>query len=263
MKRGLSPEQWGEYLSSPEKEKPRYPYIAIMGPPGVGKSSLVEIFKDEPYFYVLEELVDLNPHVGKSYQDRDGRAAFHSQIRFRELKICQRSQTRVLYKKGIVMQDTPSLEDEMYELAAYEEKRMSKADHQKYLNHSPQLEEILPIPDVLIWLKVSLEVLNTRIFKRGREWEEAFTPFFRKRMIELCQKIAEEYEGHVLVLDTDNLDYAHTEEGLIQAKKMIKTKLVEIWGDGQGVGIDGARIILPTSLIEEVESWKKTTNENS
>lgn len=251
-----------EDLFSPEKEKLRYPYIAVMGPPGVGKSSLVKIFKDDPNFYALEELVDLNPYVGDSYQDSDGktpdgRAAFRSQVRFRELKICQRSQTRIFYQKGIVMQDTPSLEDEMYELAAYEEGRMSEADHQKYLNHSPELEEILPIPDLLIWLKVSLGVLNTRIFKRGRDWEEAFTPFFRKRMIELCQKAAEEYEGHVLVLDTDKLDYAHTKKGITQAVKEIKTKIVEIWGDGQGTGIDGTRIILPTSLIEEVENWKK------
>jgi len=251
-------EQGEENLFSSERKKPRYPYIAVMGPPGVGKSSLVEIFENDPNFYVLEELVDKNPYVGDSYQAPDGRAAFHSQIRFRELKICQRSQTRILYQKGIVMQDTPSLEDEMYELAAYEEGRMSEADHQEYLNHSPQLEEILPIPDFLIWLKVSPEVLDTRIVNRGRGWEEAFTPFFRKRMIELCQKAAEEYEGHVLVLDTDNLDFAHTKEGITQAAKEIKTKIVEIWGDGQGTGIDGTRIILPASLIKEVESWKKT-----
>jgi len=247
-----------EDLFSPEKKKPRYPYIAVIGPPGVGKSSLVEIFKEEPYFYVLEEMVDRNPHVGDSYQAPDGRAAFHSQIRFRELKICQRSQTRILYQKGIVMQDTPSLEDEMYELAAYEEGRMSEADHQGYLNHSPQLEEILPTPDLVIWLKVSQDVLGTRIDGRGREWEEHFTPHFRQRMIELCQKAAEEYEGHVLVLDTDIIDYAHTEEGKTQAVREIKTKIVEIWGDGQGLGIDGSKIILPVSLIEEVESCKKT-----
>ena len=247
-----------EDLFSPEKKKPRYPYIAVIGPPGVGKSSLVEIFKDDPNFYALEELVDKNPYVGDSYQAPDGRAAFHSQIEFRKLKIGQRLWTKAHWREKIPLQDTPGFEDGMYALAAYEEGRMSAADYQEYLNYHPELEEILPTPDLVIWLKVSLRVLNTRIFKRGRDWEEAFTPFFRKRMIELCQQKAEEYEGHVLVLDTDNLDYAHTKEGITQAVKEIKTKIVEIWGDGQGTGIDGTRIILPASLIEEVESWKKT-----
>ena len=246
-----------EDLSSPEKEKPRYPYIAVMGPPGVGKSSLVRIFENDPNFYVLEELVDENPYVSDSYQAPDGRAAFHSQIEFRKLKIKQRRRAKDHWREKIPFQDTPNLEDEMYELAAYEEGRMSEADHQGYLNHSPQLEEILPTPDLVIWLKVSQDVLGTRIDGRGREWEEHFTPHFRQRMIELCQKAAEEYEGHVLVLDTDIIDYAHTEEGKTQAVREIKTKIVEIWGDGQGLGIDGSKIILPVSLIEEVGSWEK------
>jgi len=253
----LSSEERGEHLHSPEKEKPRYPYIAVMGPPGVGKSSLVEIFKDDPNFYVLEELVDKNPYVGDSYQVPDGKAALLSQIEFRKLKIGQRRWTKDHWREKIPLQDTPDFEDGMYALAAYEEGRMSAADYQEYLNYHPELDLILPTPDLVIWLKVSLDVLNTRIDGRGRKWEEHFTPHFRKRMIELCQQKAEEYEGHVLVLDTDNLDYAHTKEGITQAVKEIKTKIVEIWGDGQGTGIDGTRIILPTSLIKEVESWEK------
>ena len=252
-----------ENLFSPEREKPRYPYIGVMGPPGVGKSTLVKIFEKDPNFCVFEEMVEQNPYVGDSYLAPDGRKAFYSQVRFRELKICQRAATKITWKEKIPFQDTPNRQDGMYALVAYEEGRMSSEDYEKYQNHTPQLESILPIPDLVIWLKVSPEVLDTRIINRGRGWEKAFTPYFRKRMIGLCQKEAEEYPGHVLILDTDRIDYAHTEEGLDEAARRIKRELVRLWGDNQGVGIDGSRIILPSSLIEEVKSWGRLKDEDS
>ena len=144
-------------------------YIAIEGPIGVGKTTLVRKLAQRFDARLVLEVVEENPFLASFYTDRE-RYAFQTQLFFLMSRFKQQQELHQadlfspntladyhLLKDRIFAQLT--LEDD--ELALYE--RVYKS-----------LESQVLKPDVLIYLHAPLPVLLGRIVRRGRPFERDF-----------------------------------------------------------------------------------------
>ena len=67
--------------------------------------------------------------------------------------------------------------------------------------------DLIPKPDLLIYLKSSIDTLIRQIRKRGREYEQNIDIDYLKRLNERYDEWVANYEGEVFVIDKDNMDF--------------------------------------------------------
>ena len=147
--------------------------IVLAGMIGAGKSTLTEMIANDlgskPFF----EQVDNNQILEKFYNDPE-RWAFSLQIfflntRFKSIKEALTHQNNVL--------DRSIYEDALFTRINYEEGNMSEAEMNLYTDLLDNMKEELDnmpkkSPDLLIYLRGSLDTHLTRIQKRGRPFEQ-------------------------------------------------------------------------------------------
>jgi deoxyadenosine/deoxycytidine kinase/nucleoside 2-deoxyribosyltransferase len=147
------------------------PYVAVVGSIGTGKSTLVRVLGDRPGWTRIEEPVEENPYLNGVYQNLEGLAlrvqAFYLGGRTRQ-------HMRALELSGPVAQDRCLYEDTEVFAATYHELGAFDAiDLATLQTLYRALAELLPRPDLLIYVHAPLEVQRARIRGRGRAFEQA------------------------------------------------------------------------------------------
>lgn len=147
--------------------------IVLAGMIGAGKSSYTELLANSLESKAFYEEIQDNALLEKFYEDPK-RWAFALQIyflntRFRSIKAALTDKHNVL--------DRSIYEDALFTQINYENGNMSKAEMATYLDLlSNMMEELdgMPkkAPDLLIYLRGSLDTVLTRIKKRGRSYEQ-------------------------------------------------------------------------------------------
>lgn len=183
-------------------------YVAIEGPIGVGKTTLVRRLRERMQARLVLEVVEENPFLASFYQDRD-RYAFQTQLFFLMSRFKQQQELMQadLFAPN-TLADYHLLKDRIFaqltlqshELALYERVYQS-------------LETQILQPDVLIYLNANIDVLLARIEKRGRPFEADFDPGYLRTLCEAYQHFFSHYHGTpLLVLDTSEIDYVAHED---------------------------------------------------
>ena len=181
-------------------------FITVAGNIGVGKSTLVERLCArlgwEPFF---EGVVD-NPYLADFYADM--RAwSFHSQIFFlgRRLKDLR----RLMDFPRTVVQDRSVYEDaEIFAKNLYRQGFIGERDWASYHELYRALAELLPPPDLVVYLQATVPTLLRRIALRGREYEKKIAPDYLAQLNALYEEwIADFKLCPVLVVPADRLDY--------------------------------------------------------
>ncbi len=147
--------------------------IVLAGMIGAGKSTLTKMIADELNSQAFFEQVDNNQILEKFYQNPK-RWAFSLQIfflntRFKSIKEALVHQNNVL--------DRSIYEDELFTQINYEQGNMSEAEMRLYTDLLANMMEELGAlpkksPDLLIYLRGSLDTHLKRIQKRGRPYEQ-------------------------------------------------------------------------------------------
>ncbi|MGX7419752.1 deoxynucleoside kinase [Carnobacterium gallinarum] len=147
--------------------------IVLAGMIGAGKSTYTKLISDALDSEAFYESVDDNRILEKFYEDPK-RWAFSLQIyflntRFRSIKDALQHQNNVL--------DRSIYEDALFTKINYEEGNMSDAEMDTYLDLLDNMMEELDTmpkksPDLLIYLRGSLDTVLERIKKRGRSFEQ-------------------------------------------------------------------------------------------
>ena len=147
--------------------------IVLAGMIGAGKSTLTEMIANDLGSQPFFEQVDNNQILEKFYSDPE-RWAFSLQIfflntRFKSIKEALTHQNNVL--------DRSIYEDALFTRINYEEGNMSEAEMNLYTDLLDNMMEELDnmpkkSPDLLIYLRGSLDTHLTRIQKRGRPFEQ-------------------------------------------------------------------------------------------
>ena len=181
-------------------------FIAIAGNIGVGKSTLTGLLTAHFGWTPFYEAVDDNPYLADFYQDMR-RWSFHSQVFFLSRRL--RHHKDLIQHPNHVIQDRSVYEDaEIFARNLYEQGNMMERDYQAYHELYTVMSELLPPPDLMIYLRASVPTLLRRIGKRGREFEQDIDPAYLAQLNTLYESwIADFTLCHVLTLNADELDF--------------------------------------------------------
>lgn len=181
-------------------------FVAIAGNVGVGKSTLTELLSRRLGWVPFFEAVDDNPYLADFYKDMR-RWSFHSQIFFLSRRL--RHHRQLLAHPNSVVQDRSVYEDaEIFARNLYNQGHMSKRDYASYRELYEVLTSFLPPPDLIVYLRASVDTLLCRIRKRGRSYERDISPAYLAQLNELYDSWIENFDlCPVLTVPADNLDF--------------------------------------------------------
>ena len=185
-------------------EKIPFRHIALEGPIGVGKTSLVQILAQRfEGVMVLEDIS--NPFLPAFYEGRAG-AAFQVQVYFLLSRFQQQREIRQMNLfQDLVLADYTFPKDRIF---AY--LNLGDDDLKVYEKLYPVLEQEVAKPDLVIYMQASLPVLIERIAQRGRDYEADIDPEYLKRLSEAYSYFFFHYrETPLLVVNTDDIDFVN------------------------------------------------------
>ena len=181
-------------------------YIAIAGNIGAGKTTLTKMLAKyygwEPRF----ESVSFNPYLEDYYSDIK-RWSFCLETYF--LKERFKDLLAVLQSQHTIVQDR-SIFEGVYVFVTnnYERGDLSQRDYETYMELFGHMKRLMRLPDLMIYLRKSVPTLIAQIQKRGREYEQTMQIDYLKDLNERYEDfIFNKYEGRVLVIDSDGMDF--------------------------------------------------------
>ena len=181
-------------------------FIAVAGNIGVGKTSLVDfLHRSYDFQPVFEPFAD-NPYLDDFYADMKS-WSFHSQIWFLAHKF--RLHKDLEGRAGTLVQDRTIYEDaEIFATYLHRSRRMSKRDHDTYMELYRAMQQTLQPPDLVIHLRCSVRAIRKRIRQRGRASEQDIPASYLRKLNGLYEDWLERWDASpVLVWDSENMDY--------------------------------------------------------
>jgi deoxyadenosine/deoxycytidine kinase len=181
-------------------------FIAIAGNIGVGKSTLVQMLCEAMDWDPFYEPVADNPYLADFYADMPA-WSFHSQVFFLTHRL--RAHFQLAQHGNSVIQDRSVYEDaEIFAENLYRQGHIQPRDYKTYRELYETSTQFLPPPDLVIYLRASVDTLLKRISQRGREYERTIASDYLQSLNDL-------YEGWidnfvlcpVLAVPADDLDY--------------------------------------------------------
>ena len=199
-------------------------FIAVAGNIGAGKSSLTRLLAEQfqwvPYF----ESVDDNPYLKDFYADMK-RWSFHLQMYFLANRF---KNHKLMVESGeSVIQDRSIYEDaEIFARNLFEMGNMEERDYTNYVSLFHVMMEYLKPPDLMVYLRTSVDTLVKQISRRGRSFEQGI----QRGYLELLNRHYEDWiarytVGPLLIIESDKLDFVNKKEDLRLISDRIAGKL--------------------------------------
>ena len=195
-----------------------FKFIAVEGPIGVGKTSLVDFLANRLEARKVLESVE-NPFLHEFYQDSPG-AAFQCQLffllnRFRKQQELAQGN---LFKQSVVC-DYIFAKDKIF---AY--LNLNDSELMLYEKLYGLLEEQVPHPDLVIYLQARDEILMERIRNREREYEKEISDTYVSELNRAYNYFFFHYNRTpLLVIDTSDIDFVKSQEDLEEILRQISS----------------------------------------
>ena len=179
-------------------------HVAIDGPIGVGKTSLVEMLARRFHGTKILEDVD-NPFLPDFYKRKKG-SAFQTQLFFLLSRYQQQGElAQIDLFTTLVVADYHFPKDKIFACLNLDDSELLIYDRLYTL-----LSETVPKPDLVIYLQGSLETCMRRIKKASRSIEKGITPEYVAQLIEAYNYYFYHYEDTpLLVVNTNEIDFVN------------------------------------------------------
>ena len=203
-------------------------HIAIAGNIGSGKTTLTTMLAHhygwQPRF---EKVVD-NPYLADYYKDI-ARWSFALEVYF--LKERFRDTLEIGKSDYTVIQDRSIHEGvHVFTRNNYEQGNMSRRDYETYMELFEQMVDIVGYPDLTIYLRSSVPHLVKNIQKRGRDYEQAIPLEYLSGLNKQYEDfISNHYQGKVLTINVDNLDFQHNTKDFAEIVDKIDHQLFNLF----------------------------------
>jgi deoxyadenosine/deoxycytidine kinase len=183
--------------------RPRY--IAVEGPIGVGKSSLVDILGEALSARIVRDEQPLeNPFLGAFYKDRR-RHAMSAQLFFLLQRYAQQGELAQgdLFSRGGVVSDYLFAKDRLFAML-----NLSSDELALYDRIYQMLKVRTVTPDLVVYLQARTDVLVERIRKRGRPEEKPIRPDYVEEVARAFSEFFFAYsEGPLLIVNASDIDF--------------------------------------------------------
>jgi deoxyadenosine/deoxycytidine kinase/nucleoside 2-deoxyribosyltransferase len=201
-------------------------YVAVSGPLGVGKSSLIELLAGSGRWTVLREPVMGNPYLSEVYANLPDLAfrnqAFYLGQRARLHNIARR-------KSGPLLQERCISEDgEVFTPVLREHGAYDDNDLDTLMTLYRELAAQVPRPDVLLYLHAPFEVTLERIKRRDRVGEGLLDVDFLRRIYDRYEDwAANQTRVPLLRLNTAESDYVNRPEDAAAMLRHVESLLTD------------------------------------
>ena len=176
-------------------------YIAVEGPLRVGKTSLATLLAERSHARLVREPED-NPHLGGFYAGEPG-AAFRAQMHF----LMQRY--RQLGALGPDRPPTPTIADYLFDkdkIFAYT--NLSDAELAVYNQYFELLRPQIAVPDLVIYLQATPEVLRQRLERKNLPSEQQISDEYLGEVVKAYEHYFFRYnQSNLLVVNTAEIDF--------------------------------------------------------
>lgn len=185
-------------------------HIGIAGNIGCGKTTLTTMLAEHYGWTPKFEAVTYNPYLEDYYKDIQ-RWSFNLETYFLTQRF--KDVLEIANSKDIIIQDRTLFEG-VYIFVANNKAmgNLSERDYDTYMELFRLMMSLVKEPDLLIYLKSSVPHLVSQIQKRGRDYEKGISIEYLTNLNERYDKWIESYEGKVLTIEADNLDFKNNSE---------------------------------------------------
>lgn len=188
----------------------KYMQIAISGNIGAGKTELTKLLSRHYGYRAIYGPAEENPYLN-SFSEDMRRWSFNMMVYSLYANIKQLSglagvdfvRDRSLYDDAAIF--APNLQSMGL---------MTTRDLTTYTKLFEMTYSLLPKPDLLIYVRGDVPTLIRHIQKRGRELESSIRLDYLTNLNNRYEQWAEQYDGKMLVVDTDELDFVENREDL-------------------------------------------------
>jgi deoxyguanosine kinase len=201
-----------------EKVLNPYSYIAIEGNIGAGKTSLAtKLAHDLEAKLVLEEFAD-NTFLPKFYEQPE-RYAFPVELSFLSERFSQLKRelnTTDLFAPNIVSDYFIS------KCQIFAKNNLHRDEYELFLKMFEIVQGACPVPDLLVYLYLNVDDLQSNIRKRGREYERQITDeYLTNIQNQYLEFIRQHEELRILIIDTTNVDFVQNTMDYETMKRII------------------------------------------
>lgn len=185
-------------------------HIGIAGNIGSGKTTLTRMLAEHYGWTPKYESVTYNPYLEDYYRDIP-RWSYNLETYF----LAQRFKDLLEISKSddVVIQDRTILEGvHIFVENNREMGNLSERDYDTYMQIFSLMMSMVSLPDLLIYLRSSVSHLVSQIQKRGRDYEQSMSLDYLGGLNEKYEKWIEGYEGKLLIIDADMLDFENRPE---------------------------------------------------